>query len=154
MEDRTLGERVSDYVASFGGSWFFVISFTGFLICWVIFNTLAFFDVFAWDKPPFILLNLILSFIAAFQAPFIMMSQNRSERKQDIAYRAIFLELKELVEQDLAQEAKIHADLSLLKCQLNVLFQKLQQAIKLEEMNRKDIAELLEHHEESESSLE
>lgn len=63
-------------MAIFGGSWKFIFIFAVFLIVWMLWNTLSF-SVFHFDKPPFILLNLILSFIAAFQAPVIMMSQNR-----------------------------------------------------------------------------
>jgi len=102
-DNRTLGQKVADTVAWFGGSWYFIISFSLVLVLWVFINTLAFFDWFAWDKPPYILLNLLLSFIAAFQAPFIMMSQNRAEAKQDAAYRILFQEVKDLVQQDIEQ---------------------------------------------------
>lgn len=74
------GQRVSDRVASFGGSWAFIISFLVILILWIIFNTVAAAqEIF--DPYPFILMNLILSCIAALQAPIIMMSQNRKEEK-------------------------------------------------------------------------
>ncbi len=69
-------DRVADRVAAFGGSWTFIIIFACFLAMWVLLNVLPFFGV-QFDPKPFILLNLILSFIAAFQAPIIMMSQNR-----------------------------------------------------------------------------
>ncbi len=65
----------ADKVASFGGSWAFIIIFAGFLVLWMTWNSLGVTKHF--DPAPFILLNLILSFIAAFQAPIIMMSQNR-----------------------------------------------------------------------------
>jgi uncharacterized membrane protein len=72
----TFGERVADKIASFGGSWSFMGFFTGFLIIWITINS-----VIAFGKPidpyPFILLNLLLSCLAAIQAPIIMMSQNR-----------------------------------------------------------------------------
>lgn len=71
-----LSDRVADRVASFGGSWAFILLFSGFLLVWMLVNTLPFLP-FHFDPKPFILLNLILSFIAAFQAPIIMMSQNR-----------------------------------------------------------------------------
>ena len=96
VDDRTLGERVSDDVAHFGGSWRFIFLFIGFLLLWIIFNSMVYFEAWSFDKSPYILLNLLLSFVAALQAPFIMMSQNRTERKQDIAYRILFHELKEL----------------------------------------------------------
>lgn len=69
-------DRIADKMAIFGGSWKFIFIFAVFLIVWMLWNTLSF-TVFHFDEPPFILLNLILSFIAAFQAPIIMMSQNR-----------------------------------------------------------------------------
>jgi uncharacterized membrane protein len=76
----TKGQSVSDKVASFGGSWKFIISFSVILSVWVLFNTLSpRKDEF--DPYPFILMNLVLSAIAALQAPIIMMSQNRKEEK-------------------------------------------------------------------------
>ena len=69
-------DRVADKVAAFGGSWTFIIIFGCFLVMWVLVNMLPFITNH-FDPKPFILLNLILSFIAAFQAPIIMMSQNR-----------------------------------------------------------------------------
>ena len=69
-------DRVADKVAAFGGSWTFIIIFASFLVIWIVINSLAFLGM-EFDPKPFILLNLILSFIAAFQAPIIMMSQNR-----------------------------------------------------------------------------
>ena len=79
QEEETLGERVADHVASFGGSWIFIGSFGIVLIVYVSVNVgLA---VRAWDPYPFILLNLFLSMLAAIQAPIIMMSQNRQDKK-------------------------------------------------------------------------
>lgn len=69
-------DRVADKVAAFGGSWTFIIIFAVFLCVWILINLLPFLGL-QFDPKPFILLNLILSFIAAFQAPIIMMSQNR-----------------------------------------------------------------------------
>ena len=79
-EPLTTGQRISDKVAQFGGSWRFIISFGIILFCWILFNVLAI-GVYRFDPFPFILLNLILSCIAAIQAPIIMMSQNRQEEK-------------------------------------------------------------------------
>ncbi|EGW20769.1 DUF1003 domain-containing protein [Methylobacter tundripaludum] len=79
----TFGERLADRIASFGGSWRFLIIFFVFLMAWIAVNTLAFLDKPA-DPYPFILLNLVLSCIAAIQAPIIMMSQNRQEAKDRI----------------------------------------------------------------------
>ncbi len=76
----TKGQMISDKVANFGGSWAFIISFFIVLIVWIVFNTLALKNL-AFDPYPFILMNLILSCIAALQAPIIMMSQNRQEEK-------------------------------------------------------------------------
>ncbi|MEA4920206.1 MAG: DUF1003 domain-containing protein [Clostridiaceae bacterium] len=71
-----LSDRIADKVAAFGGSWTFIIIFSLFLFFWILINILPF-TFLHFDSKPFILLNLILSFIAAFQAPLIMMSQNR-----------------------------------------------------------------------------
>lgn len=71
----TWSDRLADRISTFGGSWGFILSFGLFLVFWMVWNTISFTTHF--DKHPFILLNLILSTIAAFQAPVIMMSQNR-----------------------------------------------------------------------------
>jgi uncharacterized membrane protein len=76
----TFGDRLSDRVARFGGSWAFILSFGAFLFVWMLINSIALFRR-PFDPYPFILLNLILSSIAALQAPVIMMSQNRQEAK-------------------------------------------------------------------------
>ena len=75
----TFGQRIADKVASFGGSWTFIITFGIFLLAWMCLN--AFLASRAYDPYPFILLNLILSTLAALQAPVIMMSQNRQAAK-------------------------------------------------------------------------
>ena len=72
----TFGERLADRVATIGGSWRFIGGFTVFLIIWMIINSFVL-AAHAFDPYPFILLNLILSCLAALQAPIIMMSQNR-----------------------------------------------------------------------------
>ncbi len=74
------GQRISDKVARFGGSWAFIISFAVVITVWIAYNTLAV-QRDDFDPYPFILLNLILSCVAALQAPIIMMSQNRQEEK-------------------------------------------------------------------------
>lgn len=78
-ERRTFGDVVSDHLAAFGGSWWFLLSFLAVLVVWMTVNVLA--GIHAWDPYPFILLNLCLSCIAAVQAPIIMMSQKRQEAK-------------------------------------------------------------------------
>lgn len=80
-DDRsTFGQKIADKVATFGGSWTFILSFMAFLLCWIGANVF-FLANKGFDPYPFILLNLILSCIAALQAPVIMMSQNRQEEK-------------------------------------------------------------------------
>jgi uncharacterized membrane protein len=76
----TRGQKISDKVARFGGSWKFIILFGIILILWILVNVLIV-DKYKFDPYPFILMNLILSCIAALQAPVIMMSQNRQEEK-------------------------------------------------------------------------
>ncbi|HLP96593.1 MAG TPA: DUF1003 domain-containing protein [Saprospiraceae bacterium] len=76
----TFGERIADNVAKFGGSWTFIIIFGVILFIWILLNTIVLANR-VYDPYPFILLNLILSCIAALQAPIIMMSQNRQEFK-------------------------------------------------------------------------
>ena len=78
-EEETFGERIADGVASFGGSWTFIITFAIVLITYASTNILL--RGRAWDPYPFILLNLFLSMLAAIQAPVIMMSQNRQDKK-------------------------------------------------------------------------
>jgi uncharacterized membrane protein len=75
----SFGQRLSDRIASFGGSWKFILLFGGLLVLWIILNSLQLFGGKAVDPYPFILLNLLLSCVAALQAPIIMMSQNRQE---------------------------------------------------------------------------
>ena len=78
-EKYTLGQRAADAIAKFAGSWAFIFSFTGVLLLWMVVNTILVADAF--DPFPFILLNLVLSCVAAIQAPLIMMSQNRQEER-------------------------------------------------------------------------
>ena len=78
-EKYTIGQRAADAIAKFAGSWAFIFSFTGVLILWMLVNTLL--AAKAFDPYPFILLELVLSCVAAIQALLIMMSQNRQEEK-------------------------------------------------------------------------
>lgn len=82
----TFGERLSDRVAEFGGSWSFIIGFGGIIVAWVVLNA---YILVNWGSPfdpyPFIFLNLVLSMVAAVQAPVIMMSQNRQADKDRLA---------------------------------------------------------------------
>lgn len=77
----TFGQRVADRVASFGGSWTFIILFGVILLAWIILNSIILARRGAFDPYPYILLNLVLSMLAALQAPVIMMSQNRQAAK-------------------------------------------------------------------------
>jgi uncharacterized membrane protein len=79
QERLTLGERLADRMADVAGSWNFILAFGVVLGAWVFVNSVAF--VSHWDKYPYILLNLMLSMLAAIQAPVIMMSQNRQEAR-------------------------------------------------------------------------
>jgi uncharacterized membrane protein len=87
-EAETLGDRVADAVARFGGSWSFIFTFAAVLLVWIVTNTVFVVvrqrDGAPFDPYPFILLNLMLSMIAALQAPVIMMSQNRQDKKDRI----------------------------------------------------------------------
>ena len=78
-EKSTIGQRAADSIAKFAGSWAFIFSFVGILILWMTVNIVL--AAKAFDPYPFILLNLVLSCVAAIQAPLIMMSQNRQEEK-------------------------------------------------------------------------
>jgi uncharacterized membrane protein len=81
IEDQlTVGQRLADQIAEFGGSWTFIIFFFSFIVVWMLVNVVVLAS-HAFDGYPFILLNLILSCLAAIQAPIIMMSQNRREQK-------------------------------------------------------------------------
>lgn len=82
-EGRSFGERLADRIASFGGSWTFIMLFTGAVVVWILVNTILLIRAGGapFDPYPFILLNLFLSLVAAIQAPIIMMSQNRQAAK-------------------------------------------------------------------------
>ncbi len=91
-ENPTLSERMADRVAEFGGSWIFIILFNAFFFSWIVFNMF----IYAFDPAPFIGLNLVLSFMAVVQVPFVLMSQNRIssiDRKRDLRDHALNLKL-------------------------------------------------------------
>jgi CRP/FNR family cyclic AMP-dependent transcriptional regulator len=115
IEDKsTLGDRVADAVASFGGSWRFIFLFLGFMGFWMILNATP----FKWDIYPFILLNLILSTLAALQAPVIMMSQNRQDAKDRVRSDAEYrVNVKAMVEISELHEKldKLSGDLRLIR---------------------------------------
>ena len=86
-DHRTLGERVADQIASFGGSWPFIFIFLGLIVGWMILNTLIIGHIAhakSFDPYPYIALNLVLSGLAGIQAPIIMMSQNRAAARDEL----------------------------------------------------------------------
>ena len=129
MEERaTIGQRIADRVASFGGSWTFIIIYVSFLVAWMGLNTfiLAYYghgeNGAQYDAYPYILLNLMLSMTAALQAPIIMMSQNRAAEKDRLAAEQDFkvnlkseLMLEELMRKSQGREAQIGQLVGLVK---------------------------------------
>jgi uncharacterized membrane protein len=88
-EQMTMGQKIADKVAATVGSWPFIITQSCILLCWLVLNSLAW--AFKWDPYPFILLNLALSFQAAYAAPFVMMSQNRQSEKDRLTAQNDYL---------------------------------------------------------------
>ena len=121
MEEKsTIGQRIADKVASFGGSWTFIIIYLSFLIAWMAFNTFILVhyghgdEGAQFDPYPYILLNLMLSMTAALQAPIIMMSQNRAAEKDRLAAEQDFkvnlkseLMLEELIRKQRERDAQM-----------------------------------------------
>ena len=116
----TIGQRIADKVASFGGSWTFIIIYLTFLIAWMAFNTFVLIhyghgeEGAQFDPYPYILLNLMLSMTAALQAPIIMMSQNRAAEKDRLAAEQDFkvnlkseLMLEELIRKQRERDAQM-----------------------------------------------
>jgi len=130
----TFGERLSDQIASFGGSWRFIILFGVVLVLWIILNAALLLNR-GFDPYPFILLNLILSCLAAMQAPIIMMSQNRAELRDRLRSENDYkINLKAELEIRHLHEKIDH----LLRRQYNRLFEIQQIQIELlEELGRK-----------------
>jgi uncharacterized membrane protein len=131
----TFGQRLSDRIATFGGSWRFIILFGAVLFAWIILNGILLLNR-GFDPYPFILLNLILSCLAAIQAPIIMMSQNRAEARDRLrAENDYKINLKAELEIRHLHEKIDH----LLRRQYNRLFEIQQIQIELlEELGRKD----------------
>ncbi len=130
----TFGERLSDQIASFGGSWKFIILFGVVIVSWIVLNA-AFLINRTFDPYPFILLNLVLSCLAAMQAPIIMMSQNRAEARDRLRSENDYkINLKAELEIRHLHEKIDH----LLRRQYNRLFEIQQIQIELlEEIGRK-----------------
>lgn len=118
-DNEKFGDRVADKITEFAGSWGFILGFTMFLILWIILNLTIFKNL---DPYPFILLNLLLSCIAALQAPIIMMSQNRAAKKDsmrskndyktDLKSELILEELHDKIEKIISNQNKILKELS------------------------------------------
>ena len=108
-ETLTFGQRAADKIATFGGSWTFIISFFAILAIWIAFNLYTLHNK-GFDPYPFILLNLILSCLASIQAPIIMMSQNRQEEKD-----------RERAEWDLKINEKAEAEIREISKKLTIL---------------------------------
>ncbi len=108
-ENLTIGQRTADKIATFGGSWTFIISFFTILAVWIAFNVYELHNK-GFDPYPFILLNLILSCLASIQAPIIMMSQNRQEEKD-----------RERAEWDLKINEKAESEIRVISKKLSIL---------------------------------
>ena len=118
----TLGQRAADAIAKFAGSWAFIFSFTGALVLWMVVNIIMASKAF--DPYPFILLNLVLSCVAAIQAPLIMMSQNRQEEKDrrraendykvnlktEIMIESLYDKLNAVIAKQSAIEKQLHSE--------------------------------------------
>jgi uncharacterized membrane protein len=113
-ERLTFGERLADRVAAVGGSWGFIIGFGVFLGAWAVLNTVVL-AAHAFDPFPFIFLNLMLSMLAALQAPIIMMSQNRQAAKDRLEARLDYetnLRAEAQIEELHAKIDALHADIA------------------------------------------
>ena len=130
----TRGQNISDKVARFGGSWFFIISFLFLLTVWILFNVLVpKGDEF--DPYPFILMNLVLSCVAALQAPIIMMSQNRQEEKD-----------RKRSENDYLINLKAELELRALNQKLDVLVQEQIKVLFESQAKQMEILKRIEKH--------
>ena len=121
LKQISFGQKIADRVASFGGSWTFILTFLGLLTVWILVNVLLFVNK-GFDPYPFILLNLILSCVAALQAPVIMMSQNRTEeRDRERARKDYMINLKSELEirilHDKIDHLIMHQEQSMLEIQ-------------------------------------
>jgi len=139
----TFGQKIADKVATFGGSWTFIISFCSFLVVWILIN-IFWFKNQGFDPYPYILLNLILSCIAALQAPVIMMSQNRQEEKDRIrAKNDYMINLKSELEIRMLHEKIDHLIMHQQEELLEI--QKVQIDMMQDILQRVNQKELLEH---------
>ena len=106
-ENYTLGQRAADTIAKFAGSWAFIFSFTGVLVLWMVVNVIL--AAKAFDPYPFILLNLVLSCVAAIQAPLIMMSQ-KVNLKTEILIEDLYDKVNAILAKQLEMERQLQAE--------------------------------------------
>lgn len=133
VELSTFGQRLSDKIAGFGGSWTFILSFFTVLLVWMVVNVTLLSNR-AFDPYPFILLNLILSCLAAIQAPIIMMSQNRKEQKDRIRGENDYkINLKAELEIKMLHEKMDH-----------IIVHQHQQLLEIQELQREYLKEILD----------
>jgi len=111
---RTFGQKAADIITKWAGSWTFILSFLVFLFIWMSLNTVWIIFGSSWDPYPFILLNLVLSCLAAIQAPIILMSQNRAAERD-----------RQRLEYDYAVNRKAEREINEIQKQLNRIEKKL-----------------------------
>lgn len=137
----TFGQKSADAIAKFGGSWPFIFLFVVILGSWILLNTLHFFGL-SFDRYPFILLNLVLSCLAAIQAPIIMMSQNRQAARDRIA-----------ADHDYQTNLKAELEISLLHEKIDYLMsQQWQQMLELQQLQIELLTQLNEKFQETTKS--
>lgn len=137
----TFGQKSADAIAKFGGSWPFIFLFVVILGSWFLLNTLHFFGL-SFDRYPFILLNLVLSCLAAIQAPIIMMSQNRQAARDRIA-----------ADHDYQTNLKAELEISLLHEKIDYLMsQQWQQMLELQQLQIELLTQLNEKFQETTKS--
>jgi len=130
----SFGDRLADKVATFGGSWKFIIIFGGILFCWIILNSIALLRR-PFDPFPFILLNLVLSCVASIQAPVIMMSQNRQEEKDRLR-----------AEQDFRTNLKAELEIRTLHAKIDELItHQWQRLLEIQQLQMEMMEEIIGH---------
>lgn len=130
-QDRlSLGQRLADKIALFGGSWSFIIFFFSFILIWMVVNSILLASK-AFDVYPFILLNLILSCLAAIQAPIIMMSQNRQEQKD-----------RQRSEMDYKINLKAEFEIKIMNEKIDHILMQLDKNLKIQELQTDYLEEL------------
>jgi len=137
----SFGDRLADKVATFGGSWKFIIIFGGILFCWIILNSIALLHR-PFDPFPFILLNLVLSCVASIQAPVIMMSQNRQEEKDRLR-----------AEQDFRTNLKAELEIRTLHAKIDELItHQWQRLLEIQQLQMEMMEEIIGHRQSEESA--